>query len=381
MQRLLRPIFFASFLFTFHLALLSYLNSTVLGTHGSNLQTAVAYTLASGLSLFLLLIAPVLVSKYGASSFLLMGLASATILLWILGLLTNHSGFTAIFILYFSLNTVIWYAFDLVVEHYSRENTTGNIRGLYLTLNNAGWVIAPMTASAIASFSGFAGTYLVASFVLLVTFLIIASTKQIKKSPHIPKISLRQAFRALMKHHHARRLVTLYFLLQFFFAWMVLYMAPYLLDLGFTWKAIGIIFSSMLLPFVLFQYKTGKIADRLHNERFIIILGFGITTLATLFLAIPFTPSIAAFAAILFVTRVGASIIEVGCESAFFKAVSEHDTALISTLRMTLPLAYIIAPLVGGLILWFGNMQILFIILSMLLLGAMVYALRLKTTQ
>jgi len=70
--------------------------------------------------------------------------------------------------------------------------------------------------------------------------------------------------------------------------------------------------------------------------------------------------------------------VEVAGESAFFKHVTERDTALISTLRMTLPLAYIIGPLAGALVLAIGDMRLLFGVLAVLLVGAMLYTSKLK---
>lgn len=378
----LRPLFLASFFFSFHLALLSYLNSSALDRHASDVGVTLAYTVASALSLIFIFLAPLVVGRLGASRSLALGLAVSVGLLSILGVLAEQTSFVGMFVLYFSLNSVIWYAFDLCIEHYSRVHNTGNIRGTYLTLNNAGWVIAPVIASAAALRFGYTGTYLIASGAVLISLLIIIATHRIKEHTHAPKLHLHQAFAELVKHPEARRLVSLYFVLQFFFAWMVIYMTPYLSGLGFGLKTIGIILSVMLLPFVLFQYPIGKLADRYRNERSLTIIGFCIMGLATLLLALPdsfiFGPSAAFFAIVLFLTRVGASIIEVGVESKFFKVVTTKDTALISTLRMTMPLAYIIAPLLGALVFTVGGMQHIFILLGILCLVAMGYAFRLK---
>jgi len=378
----LRPIFLASFFFSFHLALLSYLNSSVLSLHASTLGTTLAYTISSALSLVLVFIAPLLVARLGVSRFLLLGLTVSMGLLSVLGILAEHTGFVGIFVLYFSLNTVIWYAFDLLLEHYSREQNTGNIRGTYLTLNNFGWVLAPLLASILSLRFGFTGTYLIASGAVFLSMIVIICTTRVHKSKHTPRIYLHQAFAELVGHLEARRIVTLYFVLQFFFAWMVMYMVPYLTSLEFGLRDIGIILSIMLLPFVLFQYALGKLADRYHDERTLLIVGFCIMGLATLLLALPesivYDPGIIFFATVLFLTRVGASIIEVAAESKFFKVVTEKDTALISTLRMTLPLAYIIAPLVGALILSAASINALFFILGIICIGAMCYALQLE---
>ncbi len=375
-MRPLRPLFTASFFFSFHVALLSYLNSSVLATVTSPTGITLTYTAASLLSLVLVILAPGIARRYGASRFLIGSLGLAAALLWLLS--TTTTGFILCFVLYFSLNTVIWYAFDLVLEHYTREQNTGNTRGAYLALNNIAWIIAPVITSGVATRVGFAGVYVLASIIISIAFVIIAKTKRITTHQHIPRLSIGRAFSALLAAPRARRIVTLYFALQFFFAWMVIYMAPYLEGLGFSWATIGIIFSVMLLPFGLLQYPVGKLADRYHAERPLIIVGFSIAAVATMFLAAPLAPSAVLFAGILFMTRVGASIIEVGCESAFFKEVTEQDTALISTLRMTLPLAYIIAPLTGALVISLGSIKALFGVLSIILALAMIYAVRLS---
>ncbi len=373
----LRPVFFASFFFSLHLALLSYLNSTVLALHTSPLGVSSAYTIASALSLLLLIGAGNVVRKTGSSRFLIGTLLCAALLLLALGTIAQTHWFVSVFIVYFSLNSVIWYGFDLVVEHYSREHNTGNIRGIYLTLNNAGWVLAPMAASLIATTIGLTGTYIAAAIALVAACGLLLGIKRIRSSTHLPKISFTKSFQALSAHPYARRLVVLYFVIQFFFAWMVIYLTPYLTSLGFSIGMIGIILSVMLLPFVLLQYWTGKIADKLHNEKQLLMGGFAIAGIATYLLALDISTSALFFALVLFVTRIGASIIEVAAESAFFKHVSERDTALIGTLRMTLPLAYISAPLAGALVLTIGNTSLLFGVLATILILAVVYASRL----
>lgn len=377
----LRPIFLASFFFSVHVALLSYLNSTVLALHVNDTYVTVAYTIASALSLVLLIGAGNVVRKVGSSRFLAGTLALSAVFLVALGTITSDWWFIGTFILYFSLNTVIWYAADLVIEHYSREAVTGNIRGLYLTLNNSAWVLAPMAASLIATTVGFSGMYIAGAIAVLTAVVLVRTTDRIPVDTHLPKISFSESFRALSAHPYAQRIVILYFVIQFFFAWMVLYMTPYLSSLGFSLGTIGIILSIMLLPFVLFQYWTGKVADRKHNERTLIVIGFLIAGIATLVLGLGLPAKAVLFAGILFLTRVGASIIEVACESAFFKTVTEHDTALIGTLRMTLPLAYIIAPLVGAFILSITSVPTLYFILGILLLCAALYAFRLKSRE
>ncbi|HWC57682.1 MAG TPA: MFS transporter [Candidatus Paceibacterota bacterium] len=373
----LRPIFIASFLYSFHLALLMYLNSTVLNLNGNSLETTLAYTLGSMLAIALLVASPRLVRRYGNSRFLMGGLIATIIVLWAMGILITTHSFVLLFIVYFSLYLIVWYGFDLLFEHSSRRRSIGNIRGLVLTLDNTGVMLAPVVATAMLGMVGFAGVYFFGALAVIASYLTIRNTPRVAAVDASSHGSMREAFRALLAHRSARRIVALYFILQFFYAWMVVYTPLYLLSLGFSWKTIGIMFSIMLSAFVLLQYGVGILADRLHAERAIIMAGCWIAAGATLALALPLPPDAIIFTAILFATRIGASILEVGCESAFFKQVKESDLALIGTLRMTMPMAYIIAPLCGALVLYIGSPRLLFGILAGILALGGLYARRL----
>ena len=378
-MRPLRTIFFASFIFSFHLALLSYLNSSVLDASESLFSTAFVYTLGSCAAFLLVVVGPRLARRFGASKFLSTSILLCAVLLCLLSFTIHTRSFGYVFILYFALNTLIWYAFDLVIEHSSRSTVMGNIRGTYLTLNNAGWVLAPMLASVVANSRGFGGTYILASVAVCISFLCIHSMRRIPRSTATPEVPFTAAFRELVSHPTARRIVSLYLVLQFFYAWMVLYLAPYLLHIGFSWGVIGVVLSIMLLPFVLLQYRTGKYADKKHNEATLVRAGLICMSIATFLLAANLPANAALFAGILFLTRVGASIVEVSLESAFFKVVEKKDTALISTIRMTLPVAYIIAPLIGALCFLVFSYQGIFVVLSLILAGSALYAYRLTS--
>ena len=87
--------------------------------------------------------------------------------------------------------------------------------------------------------------------------------------------------------------------------------------LGLTWDKVGIISALILLPFVIFQYPAGKIADKYWGEKELLFLGILIMGISTIGLF--FTHSIWAFVGLLFCTRIGASIIEIMREVYLYK--------------------------------------------------------------
>jgi MFS family permease len=352
----------------------------MLGRFGATSLVSAAYTVGSLLSFVMLFLAPRAVRQLGlvrATSIVL--LVSSTILIG-LGTSTSVIPTIALFVLYFSLNSVIAYLFDLFVEHYSLVSSTGSTRGLYLTITNLGWVGAPVLAGFLSTQFGFGRVYIVGGAIVLLTMLIIIGSQRQFVDKEYTRIDFRHALARLRQLPGIRRIVTLNFMLQFFFAWMVIYSPVYLHQAGFTIKQIGAIFSIMLVPYILFQYPIGKLADRFGEAR-LMRAGLIIAAGATLcFVAFGDNHTVVFYAVILFLTRIGASIIEVCCDSYFFRQVTEADASLVSLYRAMLPLAYILGPLSGVLVLYFFSYKILFIILAGLLALGALYSNRLKRT-
>ena len=200
--------------------------------------------------------------------------------------------------------------------------------------------------------------------------------------PQYAPVSLKRMLRVLHKKSMVRGAILINALLQLFYVWMVIYTPLYLTQtLGYSWDKIGIIFSIMLIPFILFQYPAGRIADRFSNERELIAGGLLIAGIATILFSLVGSESMIALALILFLTRVGISIVEVANESYFFKQVTEKDAATIAVYRNMSPLAYLAGPLFGAVFLGWNMYAVLFFILGVLLLFGSFFALTLRDIQ
>ncbi len=91
--------------------------------------------------------------------------------------------------------------------------------------------------------------------------------------------------------------------------------------------------------------------------------------------------SMAIYALVLFVTRTGASILETVCDSAFFKRVTDADSAVISTYRTMMPVAYTVGPLIAGLIFALYSYKTLFLSIGMVMAFSMFIVLRIKNVR
>lgn len=380
-MRKLRPIFLASFFFSLHMAMVSYVHSSMLGAVLSPKATSLVFALGSALSIFLISRAGSLITRWGNLRYIVTVFFLSALLLCGIGATNGHWASVLLFIPYFALNSLVYYGFDVFVEHISSQKKTGNTRGLLLTLNNLAWVGMPAMVGFLERRYGFGIVYFFAAFAAVSALITIAIGERKYHDASYASVDFSHLFAALKNRPSVRQAIVFNFFLQLFYVWMVIYSPLYLTRvLGLPWESVGIIFSVMLVPFVLLQYPTGRIVDRLNNERELIAGGFLITGIATLIFSLVGGVSAVALALILFLTRVGASIIEVANESYFFRQIEEDDTATIALFRNMVPLAYLVGPALGIILLGWNMYAVLFCILGICMLGVSLFAITRKDT-
>jgi MFS family permease len=382
MNKKLRFVFFASFLFWCHMALVTYINSSLLELYVSPSVTSTLFALGSALNIIWVLQLPKIVNRFGVAKVSSILMFATAILCGLVGFTANPFFLLPLFVVFFSMSTAILYTLDILVEKHSTDEVTGNIRGILLTINNFAMALLPFFVGILTEKYGFTATYSIAAVVLVISGCIIVATQKSlpRKTAETP--NLREGFRSIVRNPALRRIITINFLLQFFFAWMVIYTPLYLANtLSFDWSTIGIILSIMLVPFVLFQFPAGRIADTWLGEKEMLITALIIAGVATICFAVLPNPTVVTVAITLFCTRIGASIVEVMCDSYFFKQIDETNVHSISFYRIMYPLAYIIGPITAALILSVSSYLVLFITLGGLMFVGAFYALRIVDTK
>jgi MFS family permease len=116
-----------------------------------------------------------------------------------------------------------------------------------------------------------------------------------------------------------------------------------------------------------FEYPIGIVADRYIGEQEMMALGFVILAITTALVATMSGVSVVWWMALMFVNRIGASLVEVTTESYFFKQVHSTDASLIGLFRLLRPAANVTGALMGSILLAFLPFPILFIIGAMVL--------------
>jgi len=364
-------IYLAGFLFSIPIALMSYVNSSFLSSFVGEKLVGVIYTLASIILIMALLLIPKIFKRLGGYKFLLLiiGLDILSILAFVLA--KNVWIIIIAFILGFTLNTIVIFSLDEFLKIFSKNSSTGGIRGTYLAITSLAWILSQLVlvfGKAKDTFS-FQGIYLIAFFIMVLFFLLSFFSLKNIPDPKYDKIKAFKYVKEFFKNKNLFRAYSINFLLQFFFCWMVIYMPIYLsAHLGFDWKQIGMIFAIMLLPFFILPFHLGKYSDKI-GERKMLMLGFFVTSLFTLFLFFIQKNEVWIWTLALFLTRVGASAVEVMSDVYFFKHIKPENEEFVGVYRSAPPVAYIIGPITASIVFIFiPSFNLIFLVLGALML-------------
>jgi len=374
-----------SFLTALHVAIPAYVNSIFIEKFlpADKLElVGYLYTISAILSVIILLGIPTLLKKIGNFlTTLIITITSITSLLF-LAFSQNTILVLASFIVYLIIGSVIYFNLDIFLEKYTSDTNTGKVRGIYLTISNTAWVIAPSLAGLMIIGNDYCRVYFVSALILLPFIIILLSGFRKFKDPIYKSTSIFKTIKTIIKNKNIYKIFMVKFFLSFFYAWMTIYTPIYLYrSMGFDWKIIGVIFTIMLTPFVLFELPLGKLADKKLGEKEILNCGIIIISISTMVLSFLTSHAFWIWGLVLFATRVGASAVEIASESYFFKHINAQDSEIISIFRIISPLAYSVAPLMASLALIIIDIRFLFLTLGIFILLGLKYSLTLKDTR
>jgi MFS family permease len=375
-------IYLLGFLFAFRDAVPTYVNSTFLTSFSSENYVGLIYSFASIISIICFLIIPSILKKYGNRN---TALFIASIDLFALSGLISIKDPTLLIMFFIISNiAVVLLAFinDVFLESYSSDNSTGQTRGFYLTSVNFAWMLSPLISAFFLKNNNYWIIFAIASLPIFPYLFIISRRLKGFVDPNYPEPSLLVTISEIWKKVNLRRIFVVNFLIQFFYAWMVIYSPIYLHDhLGLDWTSIGIIFFVMLIPFVILDYPLGKLADRKMGEKELLITGLIIMIISTISISFFQDSSIILWAIILFATRLGAATVEVMSETYFFKQIDGTGANIISSFRTMRPLSYITAPVIASVFLYLFDIKYIFLTLGLILVIGLKQAFALKDTQ
>jgi MFS family permease len=257
------------------------------------------------------------------------------------------------------------------------------VRGLYLTIYNLGWLVSPFLAGEILNYLNFQYIFLV-SLILNLPLALILYFKFRHAENHYAHqtFNVAKTLAKILTRPGLRKIFTLSFLLQFFYAVEVVYIPIYLIqNIGLNWEQIGIIFTIMLVPFVLIQYPAGYLADKYFGEKEMLFIGLVLMGSTAIIMGFLNTSDLVIWSIVLFISRIGASLFEIMRETYFFKKVDVDNIDIINAFRSTIPLAYLVAPALAITIIYYSQLNYLFVVMGVILLLGLWPTLTLKDTK
>lgn len=360
----IRTLDASSFILGASAALILYLESDYFKTATGSDNVTVFFIFAYSIALVLIFNWHRLIRAFGKKRVFLGNLfVKAVVVLTLANLPVGKTGI--LFLMGYIILTVLsWIDLDILLETCSRDKKTGQIRGAYLTIMNAGYLVAPFFAGTIIDKYGFQPVFFAAAMLIFAVWIICFFKLKNIDSTTAKGVNFMELLKKLSVRKNVLRIYYVSFLLEFFYALMIIYTPLYLLELGFSWTEIGIVFTIMLLPFVLFQYPAGWLADKKYEERDMIVFSLLVMAFSTLAIFFISSKSLFLWALVLFCTRIGASLIEVLRDSYFYKRIDCRDVDIINFFRSVRPAAYIIGLLIATPVAYCLHIRFVFPLIS-----------------
>lgn len=370
----------ANFILVIAVASTAYIHSSYLKSLGTSIPEGILFALGSLGGLIFTIFSPVFLKRFGVSKVVIgAGLWNA-LFLFLLGLNLHPIISIAAFIGAVSTIALIVIGFDIIIERFSKEKNTGGIRGINLALGNLAFLIGPIVAGMLAEEFSVGAVYFFATFAILI--MVLFFTLKFQNLKIIPKLKHKEIIQSFITLWHKKDLRNSYisgFVVEFFFAIWAIFTTIYMnTEMGFNWEEIGILFALMHIPYIILEPIIGEIADKHNNENHLMALGLFIIGVSFIGVALIDRPVMVLWALLLIITRIGASFGQVAHESYFFKKINDRNTHIISAYRSMSPLALLIGPVIGSIILMFTGYRELFAIVALITLLTILPALRLN---
>jgi MFS family permease len=380
-KKSLRYLYSASFFLGVASAFVLYLESDYIKTAIGSDNITLFYIAAYLTTLILISNWHHLIRIYGKSKVFLASLALKGGIILALAVSPVNKYSAWLMAAYMVSAALTWLDFDIMLENFSADKVTGRIRGFYLTVTSAGYVLSPIVAGILVSRYGFQASFK-ASFIFFIPTLIIAFWK-FRNINHeaIIKINFVDVFKKIIQRRNVMKIYYISFLLQFFYALIIIYTPLRLLELGFSWADMGRMFTLMLIPFIIIEYPIGYFCDNKFEEKNILpfaLLIIGLSASAMTFIN---SGNFFVWAGILFCTRIGASLVEVLRDSYFYKRIDRRDVDIIDFFRNVTPLSYIIGTAMAAPVVYFFQIKAAFIVIGILMLTGIPVSLSLASSR
>lgn len=379
------PLYATTLLLIFISVLTSFVNPSFLNQFFSPTYVGLFYGGGSLLGILIFLFVSRVLHKIGNYYLMVWLLTLNFFTLLGMAFITTPVLGAVLFLVHFISLPILFYSSDVFIEAGldNDESSTGTKRGLLLTLTGLVAAIAPLVMGIAIPESGtFSYVYVLSALFLLPIIVVLTVNFRNFQDPKYEELDVFKAVRSFWIDSNIRRVYLASLTLNIFFAITVVYLTIYIVNyIGLSWEELGIMLSVGILAYLIFEYPVGWVADNYTGEKEFMAAGFMIIALSLATVAFTTTTSVVWWTVLMFVMRIGASVVEVTTESYFFKKTKSSDAQIISFFRTTRPLSYVITVAVGSLALVYLPFNLLFVVGALLMIPAMFLAAGLEDTK
>ena len=367
----LKLITFISFLLGFSQSLLVYIESSYFKLSLGNENVSFFYFVAYSIALLGLLNMHKIIKMIGKSTafflFFFLQICAMAVLVQV-----PPSMFGIILLMINIITAYLMYVIlDIIMESYSEDKKSGRIRGLHLTFISIGFMLGPILSTYILAKYNYSGLFLVSMLVSMLIFIIGLIGLRGGNKKFDGNITTRDLVKKIFINKNLMRIYWVSFVLEFFYALMTVYTPLYMLDLGMSWAQIGIAFTFMLIPFVILEYPIGILADKKLGEKEMIIFALFVMAFSTFSIVFITGKSIFVWSFVLFLTRIGASMVDTLRDSYFYKRIDGDDMDIISFFRTSRCTGYVAATAISAMLLVVFPVKAIFLLLALIILLAL----------
>ncbi|MCD5382306.1 MAG: MFS transporter [Candidatus Pacebacteria bacterium] len=384
-ERHFGALYSAMIFLSLHWAIVVYVNSSYLEQYLPEMVIGTLYTISSAITVLIFLFISRVLHKAG--NYMLTLVLALLEFGMLLGMAFTQEWRLAIplFMVHQAIVPLLVFNLDVFMEEMigDEEHSTGGKRGLFLGIGSIAYAIAPLTAGFLmGEQEAFEYVYLAGALLMLPFIYLIVRYFKVFTDPVYAEIKVLPAIHSFWAQKDIRYVFLAHFLLQLFFAFMVIYTPLYLANVvGFTWTQIGLVLFVGLLAYVFLEYPIGVIADRYLGEKEMMAFGFVILAVSTSWFVWLSGATLTAWMVVMFMTRVGASLVEATTESYFFKHIDGSDANIISFFRITRPLAIVAGALLGSFCLLYMPLNLLFVVVGFFMVPGLFFTMMLKDTK
>lgn len=376
-RKLLVVSFAVTILYALHFAVPLYANSTFLQQFFTNTQISFLFSAAFSLTFIASTYLSKFLHKYHNYETTLLFITLNFCSVMLLGFVTNPIFVALLFISFIIFSTLLYSTINIFIEEFKgahdiKNDNTGSVRGVFLTLLNFGILLSPLICSLLLMQGGFQYVFVFSALTLIPIAFLIRHFFAHVPEPKYREVSVIGVLAKISINKNLTGVMTAVLILEGFFAIMAVYTPLYLVNtIGLTTaQYLGVILPFALIPFVILPYELGVLADTKIGEKEMMIIGLVIILTACALFPFITTKSVLVWTVFLAFSRIGAAMLEAMSYTYFFKKVHPTDVASISLFANIRTIANAIVPSIAAvIILAGGNMtaiMITFIICSIL---------------